>query len=621
MSTNTLSVCMIVKNEEGNLPRSLKSLVSVAQEIVVVDTGSTDKTVEIAESFGAKVFHHPWKGDFAEARNASLDRATGSWILVLDADEVVSQDLAEALPKAMDREGTDAYLATVVNMLDGGTTTSGFNVRLFRNKPGYRYVGSVHESVEDSIIAAGGKIEFLPQTVEHYGYTEAESRRKGRRQRNMALLRSRLEAEPNQSGLWFYMGQEYLCLGEYGQGAEHFRTSLGLAHEGARSVDAAHRLLEVEFLRQRLTDGWELANMGADIPLLRWDSLFWTAKIASFEGDYLALQECIGKLRDRPDDQPTRTPLTPAVLEGFEADGLWEADERTSALKLWEKLVAENPAHHDLANQWVRHRVLAEGLQTAVSAATKAHPTPQVLSACAGALMRTGEYGLAATLSRNSLQWHHTSPYFMHAMGYAGMWNDIEGIVDMDEGVDAALHFATAALWFGDDEVVRRAMDRLTGSWRTAFETIMSGELIPADLLWAVDILMSVWADIGCMPLLLAGARGLDSDQSVGAARAAWLLMRAGSHEAALDLALGVQDQPDAQEVIGLLSHEMGEHQAAAHFLLQRVSAGPATVRVYRSAIDSLLAIGSRSRARTVLELGLKHRPRSSVLRKLAKRD
>ncbi len=83
----TLSLCMIVKNEEKHLARCLSSVKDVADEIVIVDTGSTDKTIEIAESFSAKIFHFDWVNDFSAARNFALSKCTGDWILYLDADE------------------------------------------------------------------------------------------------------------------------------------------------------------------------------------------------------------------------------------------------------------------------------------------------------------------------------------------------------------------------------------------------------------------------------------------------------------------------------------------------------------------------------------------------------
>ena len=84
-----LSACMIVKNEEHFLPQALESIQPLVDEIIVVDTGSTDKTVQIAEMFGAKVYIHPWQNDFSLHRNQSIGYATGDWVLIIDADEKI----------------------------------------------------------------------------------------------------------------------------------------------------------------------------------------------------------------------------------------------------------------------------------------------------------------------------------------------------------------------------------------------------------------------------------------------------------------------------------------------------------------------------------------------------
>ena len=88
----TVSLCMIVKDEEENLARCLDSVRDFVDEIIIVDTGSTDRTIDIAERYGARVFYHPWEGSFSKARNYSLKYATCDWILILDADEELNND-------------------------------------------------------------------------------------------------------------------------------------------------------------------------------------------------------------------------------------------------------------------------------------------------------------------------------------------------------------------------------------------------------------------------------------------------------------------------------------------------------------------------------------------------
>ncbi|HVN98143.1 MAG TPA: glycosyltransferase [Syntrophorhabdaceae bacterium] len=191
----TLSVCMIAKNEEDHMARCLESLKGVAGEIIVVDTGSTDETKQIAQVFGAQVFDVPWTNDFSEARNVSLSKAKGRWILVHDADEVIStQDYSKLLaivdPKA---EKPAAYTLitrnyTTNSSLQGWTANKGDypdeeagtgwfpspKVRLFTNDRRVRFENPVHEILEPSLQRAGVKIKPCDIAVHHYGRLNEE---------------------------------------------------------------------------------------------------------------------------------------------------------------------------------------------------------------------------------------------------------------------------------------------------------------------------------------------------------------------------------------------------------------------------------------------------------------
>jgi glycosyltransferase involved in cell wall biosynthesis len=229
----TLSLCMIVKNEENNIRRALMTVKPVVDEMIVVDTGSTDRTKDIAQELGAKVYDFPWTDSFAEARNYSLSKATGDWILILDADEVISPSDHEKLRKLISKEPRSqgfkdsseteneegfrpsrndkhsdprileplnpalvAYLFTTRNYVipinvDGwiandGTYRmeeagsgwfSGEKVRLFPNDERIRFEDPVHERVEPSIETLGIMIRQCPVTIHHYGKLDEEKRR------------------------------------------------------------------------------------------------------------------------------------------------------------------------------------------------------------------------------------------------------------------------------------------------------------------------------------------------------------------------------------------------------------------------------------------------------------
>lgn len=178
-----LSLCMIVKNEESVLPRCLKSVRSLVWEVIVVDTGSTDATQEVASEFGAKTFDFQWKDSFAEARNFSLDRASGEWILILDADEVLVYDSEKDFGRLLRDPEVEGYFARIVNLLGKSPefeTSEDLIVRLFRNKPEYRFEGSIHEQVRPAITRISGEksLKRAPLTIYHDGYLSEVKKRK-----------------------------------------------------------------------------------------------------------------------------------------------------------------------------------------------------------------------------------------------------------------------------------------------------------------------------------------------------------------------------------------------------------------------------------------------------------
>ncbi|MBW2195254.1 MAG: glycosyltransferase family 2 protein [Deltaproteobacteria bacterium] len=146
-----LSVCMIVRNEEEALPRCLQSVESVANELIVVDTGSKDRTVSIAKDFGAKLFHFEWCDDFAAARNESIKNATGDWILQIDADEELDPNSIRWVKSALLKPSIIAYNAKCDNGPTTLTPRFEWICRLFRRLPGVKYERPYHEGVDHSL--------------------------------------------------------------------------------------------------------------------------------------------------------------------------------------------------------------------------------------------------------------------------------------------------------------------------------------------------------------------------------------------------------------------------------------------------------------------------------------
>jgi glycosyltransferase involved in cell wall biosynthesis len=187
LSVGTLSICMIVKNESQLLGRCLESIRSEADEIIVVDTGSTDSTVEVAKGFGSKVIEVEWKNDFAWARNISLERATCQWILWLDADDIVpvqSLPIINRLKKGI----PDKVLGFIVrNQRPNNTGTEFVQARMFPNRADIYFERKIHEQMMPSALKAGMEMEKCDAVVEHHGYADPATLKK-KALRNVNLL-------------------------------------------------------------------------------------------------------------------------------------------------------------------------------------------------------------------------------------------------------------------------------------------------------------------------------------------------------------------------------------------------------------------------------------------------
>lgn len=186
----SLSACMIVKNEEKFLAQCLTSIQSAVDEIIVVDTGSTDKTVEIAQSFGAKIYHHAWKNSFSEARNHSLGYAQCDWILQIDADETLDQTDIPLLHKLIGEDSYNAIFVAIYSELPGGRSKH-YYTRIFRRGKAY-FEGIVHNQLIFEGASFQSEIRFY-----HYGYNLTEQEMQRKYKRTGDLLRQQLLENPD----------------------------------------------------------------------------------------------------------------------------------------------------------------------------------------------------------------------------------------------------------------------------------------------------------------------------------------------------------------------------------------------------------------------------------------
>jgi tetratricopeptide (TPR) repeat protein len=221
----SISLCMIVKDEEELLPGCLEAARDAVDEMVVVDTGSSDSTVEIAESFGAKVVEFPWNGSFADARNVSLEHATGDWVIYIDADEYLAAGAAAALRDLLGRTWREGFYLRETNLTGDGSTGSAVRhpaLRVFRNRPAYRFEGRIHEQKTRAMPT------YLPERFEvteiellHYGYLKERVDARGKSRRNLELLEQQAVEEPSPF-MSFNLGSEYQMIGEWARASAYF---------------------------------------------------------------------------------------------------------------------------------------------------------------------------------------------------------------------------------------------------------------------------------------------------------------------------------------------------------------------------------------------------------------
>ncbi|GAB4318493.1 MAG: hypothetical protein Kow0074_07730 [Candidatus Zixiibacteriota bacterium] len=201
-----ISLCMIVKNEEEHLPRALESAKRLVSQIIVVDTGSTDRTVEIAKSYGAEVYHHKWEGDFSKARNISMGYADADWILILDADEeLVAEDLP-VIRQTLRETDFRALSLSVYNFSRERQMYTSFlpSVRLFRRDLGAYYDGIVHNQLrfptEEGVLR-------IPARILHYGYGLTPEKMARKVERSRTLLEQQLRENPDNAFAHFNLAQ------------------------------------------------------------------------------------------------------------------------------------------------------------------------------------------------------------------------------------------------------------------------------------------------------------------------------------------------------------------------------------------------------------------------------
>ena len=226
-----LTVCVLTKNEEKFLGQCLASVKGLADQLLVLDTGSTDRTIEIAKSHGAEVHTFTWCDDFSAARNAALEHITGDWVLMLDADEELPADQHAKLRADMANAGAISYRLPLVNHGEEAQGRS-FVPRFFRNAPGVYYYGRIHEQVFPSLLPLCKQFSLETQLgtaqITHHGYAKEIIKDRNKIERNLNLLQLAIAERPQDANLQMNLGLELVRSGDLNAGIAHYREAFRL---------------------------------------------------------------------------------------------------------------------------------------------------------------------------------------------------------------------------------------------------------------------------------------------------------------------------------------------------------------------------------------------------------
>lgn len=211
---NGISLNIIVKNESQNIDEAIQSAMSLSNEVIVIDTGSSDNTAQICSKYGVYLFHHKWNDDFSEIRNIAIKYSSYNWILSLDADEIVNFS-KDDIPKEILYDEEYGGINLILKNFLGDNQNQGASkhryTRLFRNDERIRYKGRIHEQIRESIENSDFKIFESNLEILHKGYANIQN---DKVERNIDLLKKDLRDNPEDEWLKFHLAESYFALGK-----------------------------------------------------------------------------------------------------------------------------------------------------------------------------------------------------------------------------------------------------------------------------------------------------------------------------------------------------------------------------------------------------------------------
>jgi len=313
-----ISLCMIVKNEEDWVAGAIESVRSIIDEVIIVDTGSTDATLSRVEPYGARILRHHWRESFAAARNESLAAAREPWILVLDADERISVRDLPFIKDAMagKADGFNLVQRNYVRsrrILDWTPNTGQYAegdgyegyidnplIRLFRNSPDIRFHGIVHEIVDPNRLPAALEFASLPVVVHHYGKVRGEDRVAAKQRHYLQLGLKKTDDDPANAKAFFDLGIQYQELGQHAEACAAFEKANALQ---ARPIILLYRAISEKHLRN-YTSAVALLTQAIQSGLDTFATRLELGNVRLAQGNLSAAQSEYGKCRRLEPDNP-----------------------------------------------------------------------------------------------------------------------------------------------------------------------------------------------------------------------------------------------------------------------------------------------------------------------------
>lgn len=232
-----VSVCIISKNEEKHIEECCKRLLPYGFEIILADTGSTDRTIELARKYTERIYHFDWCDDFSATKNYAMRKASHDWILSLDCDEYIETIDLDALQKCMEKYPSSAGRILIRNRFTEDRQTSFEQVRVSRfvNRQYFHFEGTVHEQLVPGALSCHSDmpphekyVYSAPVTVLHVGYDGSEAEMLEKSRRNIALLEKELKSQGPDPYLYFQLGQSYRRLHDYENAFRYFDQGLSM---------------------------------------------------------------------------------------------------------------------------------------------------------------------------------------------------------------------------------------------------------------------------------------------------------------------------------------------------------------------------------------------------------